>query len=68
MITFTLLKNPENTMREFKLSFVLFLLLGIQFTVLAQTATIRGKLTESGKGEPVLYTTVFLKGTKFGVH
>jgi hypothetical protein len=33
----------------------------------AQTATIRGKLTEGVKGEPVLFTTVFLKGTKFGV-
>jgi len=33
----------------------------------AQTATIRGKVTESLKGEPVLYTTVFLSGTKYGV-
>jgi hypothetical protein len=67
MITFTLLKNPENKMRIFRLVFAFFLVLGSQITALAQTAIIRGKVTESGKGEPVLYTTVFLKGTKFGV-
>ncbi len=54
-------------MRVLKLNFVLFLIVGIHLSAIAQTAVIRGKITESGKGEPILYTTVFLKGTKFGV-
>ncbi len=48
--------------------YLLFLIILISASgSFAQTATIRGKVTESLKGEPVLYTTVFLSGTKYGV-
>jgi hypothetical protein len=54
-------------MRVFRPFLLLSLLILTSLSASAQTATIRGKLTESGKGEPVLFTTVFLQGTKFGV-
>jgi hypothetical protein len=66
MITFTRL-NSYDQMRTINLFFVFSLLLLTSFTASSQTAIIRGKVSESVKGEPVLYTTVFLRGTKFGV-
>ncbi|MFI5150564.1 MAG: carboxypeptidase-like regulatory domain-containing protein [Bacteroidia bacterium] len=54
-------------MRLTKLAFVFIFSALCSISGISQNATIRGKVTESSKGEPVMYTTIFLKGTKFGI-
>lgn len=47
--------------------FIIFLCLGIQGTLLAQsTGTITGKVTDSKTGEPLIGATVILEGTELG--
>ncbi|HXC03360.1 MAG TPA: TonB-dependent receptor [Bacteroidia bacterium] len=54
-------------MRLTKLVIVFIFSLLFSISGFSQNATIRGKVTESSKGEPVMYTTVYLKGTKYGI-
>jgi len=54
-------------MRIMRLAIAFIICLVYSFSGFSQNATIRGKVTESAKGEAVLFTTVYLKGTKFGV-
>ncbi|MEX2478198.1 MAG: TonB-dependent receptor [Gracilimonas sp.] len=47
--------------------FIIFLCLGIQGTLLAQsTGTITGKVTDSKTGEPLIGATIILEGTELG--
>jgi hypothetical protein len=53
-------------MRDFRICLFLAVLLFTGLDAFSQNAIIRGKLSESSKGEPVLYTSVYLKGTQLG--
>ena len=53
----------NNTLNTFIL---LFFTLGINAIVFAQSANIRGFVYESESAEPVIFTSVLLKGTTFG--
>jgi hypothetical protein len=53
----------NNTLNTF---FLLFFTFGINAIVFAQSANIRGFVYESESAEPVIFTSVLLKGTTFG--
>ncbi len=50
-----------------KLFYLLLLLLAFGQAALAQNAEIKGFLYDKKNGEPLIYTNVYLKGTKLGI-
>ena len=53
--------NLKNT-----LLFILSVVLFFSSSVFSQTASIKGFITEDATGEPVIFTSVYLKGTQLG--
>ena len=49
-----------------KLKLTFFCFLALSFSCLAQTGEIRGFIYEEATSEPSIYTSVYLKGTKYG--